>query len=165
MELVFCRTSLRTSLVCTQTHLHPQVVYGGVFKNGDDLVNATNVELVKTYLGNSAVNAMWQTARAGQPETGFRPVSWGKGVVVPPATFTRANGDIAVFNYFPTAGTFKVDLAAETKLGVGGKNGKIACVDVWEGTVVALDPTASTAALSLKIEGLGSMLVSCRTTD
>lgn len=57
------------------------VVYGGVFKSGDDLTNATNVALTKEFMGNARVNAMWSTARAGVDGTTFRPISWGKGVI------------------------------------------------------------------------------------
>jgi hypothetical protein len=38
------------------------VVYGGLFKSGDDLSNATNVALTRAYMGNPRVNAMWATA-------------------------------------------------------------------------------------------------------
>ena len=82
--------------------LHAQaVVYGGIFKSGDDLYNATNAALAVKYLGNERVNNMWSIARAGLPNTSFRPVSWGKGVIIALSTFVRANGDVAVFNYSP----------------------------------------------------------------
>ena len=60
------------------------VVYGGLFKSGDDLSNATNAALTKRYLGNPRVNAMWGIARAGNRSTMFRPTNWEGGIIAPP---------------------------------------------------------------------------------
>ena len=103
------------------------VVYGGLFKSGNDLFNATNAELSRQFLGNRAMNAMWAKARAAEPATRFKPQGWGAGGVAPgeagyvaPAIFTRfleeekdscMEADVAVFNYYPLADIYTVSLS------------------------------------------------------
>ena len=77
-----------------------------------------------------------------------------------PSTFARTNGDVAIFNYGPLAGTFKVDLVAEA--GMPAYKSSVACTDAWDGTSVDLDGSRTTPALSVKIDGRKSMLISCR---
>ena len=148
------------------------VVYGGLFKSGDDLSNATNAALTAELMGNARVNAMWAVARAGVAATFFRPVGWGTGgggpaaaalgVIWAPPVFARTNGDVAIFNYGPLPSSYTVDLAAEA--GMPADKGAVACVDAWDGTAVALDQRSSTPSLALRIKGLHSMLISCRAT-
>jgi len=48
------------------------VVYGGVFKSGDDLLNASNAALAAEFLGNANVNAMWELGRVrGNASTSY----------------------------------------------------------------------------------------------
>ncbi|GMH79320.1 hypothetical protein TL16_g12807 [Triparma laevis f. inornata] len=139
------------------------VVYGGLFKSGDDLLNSTNAELTREMMGNKKVNAMWSFARGGKKaeETTFRPVGWEKGGIWAPGVFTRkGNGDVAVFNYDVRAKSFSVDLVAEA--GMVGGDEKVVCTDAWEGTEIELDEDLETPTLTLEIEGGSSALVSCR---
>jgi hypothetical protein len=139
------------------------VVYGGVYKWGDDPLNATWVELAKKYLGNARVNAMWSVARAGDPRTQFRPVSgWGEGGLPPllryaPKLFARANGDVAIFNYVNESRLFTVGL--RDAVGFDGK-AKISCEDAWEGGQPGI--LEGTATLKVEVGALSSMLLECR---
>ena len=125
------------------------VVYGGLFKNGDDLSNTSNARLAEEFMGNGRVNAMWARARAGDLATHFRPHSWGDGVFIAPAVFTRADGDVAIFNYGPLAQTFHVRVSVRVHVhvpatvagrGAGAQPKQPHCIDAWDGSVVPLDP-------------------------
>ena len=136
------------------------VVYGGVFKNGDVLSNATNAALVQKYMGNQRVNEMWQVAQAGDPSSFFRPISWGKGIFVPPSTFVRKkNGDVGVFNYDGIQINVVVDLNEVFGSSISSKD-NVTCVEVWEETSVKVDML--NFELHLVLQARTSMLISCR---
>eukprot|EP01047_Picozoa_sp_COSAG01_P045304 COSAG01_NODE_4162_length_5279_cov_33.245560_2_plen_325_part_00 len=143
------------------------VVFGGLYLNGDDLTNSTVREVVVQYLGNSAVNEMWQrSARSGDPSSsngGFRPASaWGGGLAggreLAPSIFVNAaRGDLAVFNYLNVSRSFELDLRY-----LLGKDDPIArsnvtCVDVWGALTVVVWSSVTT----IRVEGLSAALLHC----
>ena len=83
------------------------IVYGGEFKNGDDLSNVTTKENVEQYFGNTRINQMWYRSMTGNFSSSFRPLSWeNENTIIPilpniypPSIYTRENGDIVIFNF------------------------------------------------------------------
>ena len=147
------------------------IVYGGVYKNGDDLTNLTNVRLVQKFMGNDRVNTMWSYAKAGQQKTFFRPVSWGKGIFIPPSTFIRSsNGDIAVFNYYDLPLSIVVELNELNEIMSSKKSSNtpisedgVVCEDVWDGANIPTTTDISgNLVLQLHLDARTSMLISCR---
>jgi alpha-galactosidase len=140
----------------SKSRVNKAVVYGGLFKNGDDLSNTTSAATAVKFLGNAKVNAMW--ARAGIGQT-FRPASWdgaeGMAFLLAPSVYTRKNGDVAVFNYAPWEKNFIVDLR---DAGFPSNITGVVCAEVWEGT--AIKPERYT--LKVTIPKGSSMLFECR---
>jgi len=135
------------------------VVYGGVFKNGDDLSNKTNVGIVNYYLGNPKVNEMWSRGRVGDPKTTFRPINWIQNSIIPfisiikpPNVFTRTNGDVAIFNYDIFNKQFNVDLSNIIS------NTTKTCIELWSN----INYTIVDYLLIIKIDKLSSVLLECR---
>lgn len=139
------------------------IVYGGLYKWGDDPLNTTTLPVAVELFTNKLANEMWSVARAGQPDTAFRPVSaWGEGGLPPflhyaPTTFARVNGDVAVFNYIDKTRSFTVDLR---DAGFRGDAAGVECEQVWE-SGQRLTPSRQ-SALSVKVAGLSSVLLKCR---
>ena len=120
----------------SKSRISKAIVYGGEFKNGDNLSNQSNVEIVKKYFGNSRVNEMWMRSKTGLFNTSFRPISWEaeKTIIpllpniIPPSTYIRENGDIVIFNFGLFGKIYTIDFN-ETKL---SDVGSITCEDLWE---------------------------------
>lgn len=141
------------------------IVYGGEFKNGDDLTNKSNLVLFNTFFGNSRINKMWRHSKTGQFNTSFRPISWEaeKTIIpllpniIPPSTYIRENGDIVIFNFGLFEKTYTVDLK-ETKL---SNIASIICADLWENkTTVIQDFT-----LKYLVKGKSSAVLECRNNE
>ena len=138
------------------------MVYGGVFKSGDNLANKTTAAMAIPFLSNTRVNAMWAKARPGPSGAGttFRPYTWkgaeGMVFLLSPSVYTRSNGDLAIFNWAPWTKTFTVDL-----MDVGFKSNAtgVICTDLWKGT--ERRPTDS-LILEVKILKTSSALLECR---
>ena len=136
------------------------VVVGGLFLNGDDLSNQTNVALARKYLGNSRVNSMWNRTRVQQVETRFRTSNNSEGWWIFAAhVFVRATGpgkgDVALFNYEPFERTFSVDLR-EIKYNSSAL--KTECVEIWEET--ALKTTMGNVQ-TFSVPARSSFLIEC----
>lgn len=136
------------------------VVVGGLFLNGDDLSNQTNVALARKYLGNSRVNSMWNRTRVQQVETRFRTSNNSEGWWIFAAhVFVRATGpgkgDVALFNYEPFERTFSVDLR-EIKYNSSAL--KTECVEIWEET--ALKTTLGNVQ-TFSVPARSSFLIEC----
>lgn len=136
------------------------VVVGGLFLNGDDLSNQTNVALAKKYLGNSRVNSMWNRTRVQQVETRFRTSNNSEGWWIFAAhVFVRATGsgkgDLALFNYEPFERLFSVDLR-EIKYNSSAL--KTECVEIWEDTALK---TTSGNVQTFSVPARSSFLIEC----
>lgn len=137
------------------------IVYGGAFKNGDDLTNATMVGLVKEAFGNRRVNAMWKRNIIGDFSTSFRPVSWEKektllpimNNIIPPSTYIRINGDIVVFNFGLLPRIYTVDLS-KTNI-----NQLHVCTDIWNNKRRGILLNNS---VILEVKPLTAALIECR---
>jgi len=145
----------------SRSRVNKAVVYGGVFKSGDNLANATAKAQALPYLSNPRVNAMWAMARPG-PEgkgTTFRPYSWehaeGMSFLLAPGVFTRPNGDVAIFNYAPWRHTFTVDLQ---DAGFAANTTGIVCTDPWDETVIKPEGRS----LVVEVAKASSVLLACR---
>merc|ERR1712151_1170766 len=51
----------------SRSRVNKAVVMGGLFLNGDDLTNSTNVALVQQYFGNERVNAVFRLGKTFRP--------------------------------------------------------------------------------------------------
>lgn len=140
------------------------IVYGGEFKNGDDLTNTSNLALFNKYFGNSRINEMWRRSKTGYFNTSFRPISWEKEKtiipllpnIIPPSTYIRENGDIVIFNFGLFEKIYTVDLH-ETKL---LNNISITCVDLWENK----NTSVSNLELPYLVKSKSSAVLECRNT-
>jgi len=145
----------------SKSRVNKAVVYGGVFKNGDNLANATAKAAAMPWLSNPRVNAMWAKARPGPTGAGttFRPYTWkgaeGMEFLLAPSVYTRSNGDVVVFNYAPWRHSFEVDLQ---DAGFSVNASGIVCTDLWDGAV--FKPNG--CLLQLKVEKGTSALLECR---
>ena len=136
------------------------VVVGGLFLNGDDLSNQTNVELARKYLGNSRVNSMWNRTRVQQVDTRFRTSNNSEGWWIFAAhVFVRATGpgkgDVALFNYEPFERTFSVDLR---EIQYNSSALKTECVEIWEETALK---TTSGNVQTFSVPARSSFLIEC----
>ena len=140
------------------------IVYGGEFKNGDDLTNTSNLALFNKYFGNSKINEMWRRSKTGYFNTSFRPISWEKEKtiipllpnIIPPSTYIRENGDIVIFNFGLFEKIYTVDLY-ETKL---LNNSSITCLDLWENK----NTSVSNLELPYLVKSKSSAVLECRNT-
>ena len=137
-----------------------RIVVGGLFLNGDELSNQTNVALAKKYLGNSRVNSMWNRTRVQQVETRFRTSNNSEGWWIFAAhVFVRATGsgkgDLALFNYEPFERLFSVDLR-EIKYNSSAL--KTECVEIWEDTALK---TTSGNVQTFSVPARSSFLIEC----
>ena len=148
----------------SKSRISKAVVYGGEFKNGDDLTNETNVELVKKYFGNEKVNQMWMQSKTGLFNTSFRPISWEKDRtiiplipnIIPPAIYVRDNGDIVIFNFGLFDKTFTVNFKETKLLNEGG----ITCEDLWTNKKTITD----NFKLDYQVKAKSSAVLQCRNT-
>ena len=139
------------------------VVYGGEFKNGDDLTNISNIRLVNTYMGNSRVNSMWSRFRIGKSETAFRPISWTQhkivipllSSIIPPEIYIRENGDICIFNFGIIKELYTINLH-ETNLDL---TKIVKCKEIWDYTSIGI---IFETELFVGVEPKSSVLIECR---
>ena len=139
------------------------VVVGGLYENGDDLSNITNVNVMKQYMGNSKVNSMWLRSRVGYPDTMFRPISYTSQQIVPflsdiqPASiYIRQNGDIAIFNFGIYTETYTINITHTLPI---FNNIDITCTDIWTGQN---KHTNDDGILQIIINKTSSILLECR---
>ena len=138
------------------------VVVGGLFLNGDDLSNQTNVKLAQTYLGNPRVNAMWNRTKVGRVETRFRTSNSSEGWWIFAAhVFARntgsSSGDVVLFNYEPLERTFSIDLREIGKES-HEQNGAVTCVEIWEETKLQ---TVAGTVQTFVVPARSSFLIEC----
>ena len=127
------------------------IVYGGIFKNGDDLQNKTNNALVLKYFNNSKIMNMWKL------KPNFKPLSWDDNYILigafdPPNVFTRTNGDITIFNYGILNKRFSIDLESlfETD--------NITCASIFDNSTYKLKDYN----LNIKVSKTSAEVMECR---
>ena len=137
------------------------VVVGGLFLNGDDLSNATNVKLVQQYLGNEKVNSMWNRTKVGVAESRFRTSNSSEGWWIFSAhVFARKtssnSGDIALFNYEPIKNTFSIDMREIGSTTIDEV--VLKCMEIWDNTVLEIQKGN---VQTFDVPARSSMLIEC----
>uniref|UniRef100_A0A6C0B613 Uncharacterized protein n=1 Tax=viral metagenome TaxID=1070528 RepID=A0A6C0B613_9ZZZZ len=146
----------------SKSRISKGVVYGGEFKNGDDLTNKSNLVLFNKYFGNSKINKMWGRSKTGLFNTSFRPISWEaeKAIIpllpniIPPSTFIRDNGDIVIFNFGLFEKKYTIDLH-ETML---SNIRTVTCEDLWENKSTVV----TNFKLAYSVKSKSSAVLECR---
>jgi hypothetical protein len=124
-----------SSIETARTVVNATAISGGLFLDGSDLINSSQLSLATNLLLNTSINGIARTGKA------FRAVEGNTGTNASSAFVLINNGTnyVALFNYTTSTATVSVNLA---RAGLNGTK-NYAVKDLWTGATTSASNTLS----------------------